>query len=378
MRLLYVASDQTLQGDTGGSVHVHEVASALGALGHEVHVVVKDAREESSARGTGYEVHRVRWTPGHRFFRFRVQPQIESLIAGLKPDAVMERYYNFGGEGVFAAERAGVPSLLEVNSPVIDHRGSLKAAIDAVAIVRPMRQWRERIAAAATALISPLKEIVPAFAHAKTHVVTWGANVDAFHPLRRSAGRRSAWGASESTCVALFSGSHRPWHGVHNLEAAARRLRDRRDILFVFAGGERTGGAQDFRGHYLGRAPYGEMPEVVASADVSIAPYDRSKLRSLALGFFWSPLKIFEALASGIPTVTLDIAPLNEIIRGGVEGVFARENDTEDLARTIVALAEDRERRISMGRHARERAPLYSWAAHGRQIESILEGIVRH
>jgi len=375
MRILYVASDQTLPGETGGSVHVHEVSQSLARLGHDVHAVVQDVGD--STRGAGYEIHRIRWTPQHRAFRWRARPQIENLIASLRPDVVMERYYNFGGEGVLAAAASGLPSLLEVNSPVIDHRGSLKAAFDAALFVRPMRRHRERIVRAASTLISPLVEIVPDFARPKTHVITWGANVDAFHPNRRNEARRRTWGASPETCVVLFSGSHRPWHGVHNLEAAAGSLKDRKDVLFVFAGGDHAGAATDFRGIHLGRMPYAEMPEVTASADLSVAPYDRTRLRSLELGFFWSPLKIFEAFASGLPVVTLDISPLNEIVRRDVEGVFVRENDPQDLARVIGALAEDGPRRRAMGRNAHERAPLYSWGAHAKQIEAILEGLIR-
>ena len=374
MRILYVASDQTLSGDTGGSVHVHEVSRELAKRGHDVHAVVWDRGGTPSFRG-GYSVHPIRWWPNHRFFRFRARPRVADLISRLKPDVVMERYYNFGGEGILAAEAANVPSLLEVNSPVIDHRGSVKAALDLLLITHPMRRYRERLARSARALISPIPEIVPEFARGKTHVVTWGADVETFHPERRSEARRKGWGASPQTCVVLFSGSHRPWHGVETLLAAARRLRGQANLIFVLAGGERTGVATDFQGRFLGRVPYGDMPEVTASADLSVAPYDRSKLRSLELGFFWSPLKIFEALASGVPTITLDIPPLHEIVRKEREGDFFRENDAEDLARVILSLAGDPERRLRLGRNARERAPQFSWAAHAAQVESILEGI---
>ncbi len=373
MRVLYVASDQTLPGETGGSVHVHEVSRELAKRGHEVHAVVQDRGEASP--GEGYTIHRIRWTPSHRLFRFRARPQIKALIDRLKPDVLMERYYNFGGEGILAAEASGVPSLLEVNSPIVDHDESLKALLDALLIVRPMRAYRERLVHSARALISPIKEIVPEFARAKTHTLTWGANVEAFHPSRRSEARRASWGATPQTTVVLFSGSHRPWHGVATLEAAARLLKDRADVLFVFAGGETEGVATDFRGRRMGRVPYRDMPEVTASADISVAPYDRSRLRSLKLGFFWSPLKIFEALASGVPTITLDIRPLNEIVRDGRESVFFKENDAADLARVIGLLAGDRDRRLAMAKSARERAPQFSWAAHAAQVESILLGL---
>lgn len=373
MRILYVASDQAVPGETGGSVHVHEVSRELAKRGHEVHTVVQDLGETSP--GDGYTVHRIRWTPAHRFFRFRARPQVEALIRRLKPDVLIERYYNFGGEGVLAAEAAGIPSLLEVNSPVVDHHESLKAVLDALLIVRPMRAYRENLVRSASALIAPIKEIVPEFARTKTHTVTWGANVEAFHPSRRSDALRASWGASPETTVVLFSGSHRPWHGVANLRAAARLLKDRADVLFVLAGGENEGIATDFSGRTLGRVPYRNMPEVTASADISVAPYDRSRLRSLKLGFFWSPLKIFEALASGVPTITLDVQPLNEIVREGREGVFFKENDPADLARVITSLAADRDRRLAMAKNARDRAPQFSWAAHAAQVESILTGM---
>lgn len=374
MRILYVASDQTLPGATGGSVHVHEVSRELSKRGHEVHAVVQD-HGESTPNVDEYSVHRIRWSPGHRFFRFRARPQIDGLIGRLQPDVVMERYYNFGGEGILAAEQARVPSLLEVNSPVIDHPGSWKGVLDALFLVRPMRRYRERLARSASALISPLKEIVPEWARSKTQVVTWGANLEAFHPEKRLEARRRSWGAGPETCVVLFSGSHRPWHGVHTLLAAASRLRDNPALIFVLAGGERSGVATDFNGRYLGRVPYEDMPEVTASADLSVAPYDRSRLPSLQLGFFWSPLKVFEALASGVPVVTLDIPPLNEIARSNREGAFFKENDPEDLARVISSLAGDHERRRAMGRSARDRAALFSWSSHAAQLEQILEGI---
>ncbi len=252
MRILYVASDQTLPGETGGSVHVHEVSRALAQRGHDVHAVVRDDGEGDSS-DDGYSVHRISWFPFHRFFRFRALPQIDALIRKLSPDVVMERYYNFGGEGILAAEAARIPSLLEVNSPVIDHRGSMKGRLDAVLLTRPMKRYRERLARSASTLISPLKEIVPDFARAKTHVVTWGANVEDFHPGRRSEVLRRAWGATPETCVVLFSGSHRPWHGVEILLAAARQLVNRKDVMFVLAGGDRESPAVDFNGRFHSR-----------------------------------------------------------------------------------------------------------------------------
>jgi glycosyltransferase involved in cell wall biosynthesis len=201
--------------------------------------------------------------------------------------------------------------------------------------------------------------------------------VDEFHSGRRSDALRREWGVPEGATVVLFSGSFRPWHGVHVLEEAARRLRPRADLFFVLAGGPRAGAATEYRGLSLGSVPYERMPEVVASCDIGVAPYDTSRLAPLRLGFFWSPLKIFEYMASGLPTVTVPLAPLSAIVRDGQEGRYAREADPIDLARAIASLADDAGARGRMGASARMRVvERYSWARHCEQLESVLHRMV--
>jgi alpha-maltose-1-phosphate synthase len=377
LKILYVASDQVVPGATGGSVHVLEVARGLAARGHAVHAVVRRREgEPQREERDGASWHRIRWTPPHRFFRFRARAAVERLAAQIAPDVVIERYYNFGGEGVLAAQARRVPSLLEVNSPVVDHPGSRKALLDALLVARPLRRYRERLCRAASALIAPIPEIVPAFALHKTEIVTWGANVLAFSPERRSAAGRAALGAPETAVVTLFSGSFRPWHGVHVFEAAARQLARRDDIFFALVGGSERREATGFRGCYLGSLPYERMPEIVASADIGVAPYDTARLRQMQLGFYWSPLKIFEYMASGLPTLTIPRPPLTEIVRADAEGLHFREADPRALADRIACLADDGALRARLGRAARERVvERYSWARHCEQIEAVLRRI---
>jgi glycosyltransferase involved in cell wall biosynthesis len=377
VRILYVASDQVVPGRTGGSVHVLEVARGLAARGHEVHAVVQrtpGALAEEDADGA--RVHRIRWWPPHRLFRFRARAAVGAVAERTRPEVVMERYYNFGGEGLAVARERGLPSLLEVNSPAVDHPGSLKALLDGATVVRPLRRYRERLCREATALVAPIPDIVPAAVRPKTRTVTWGANVDAFSPERRRDDVRVALGIPQGAMAVLFSGSFRPWHGVHVLEDAARRLADRADLYFVLVGGTAAGEGRGYRGRSLGAVAYERMPEIVAAADVGVAPYDTSRLGQLALGFYWSPLKIFEYMASGLPTITIGRPPLPEIVRDGAEGLLFRERDAADLARAIVRLAEDPALRAAMGARSRARVvDRYSWARHCETLERILQEI---
>lgn len=376
MRILYVASDQVVPGTTGGSVHVLEVARGLAERGHEVHAVVHaEPRAPDRELFHGVHLHRISWFPDHRVFRLRARPRIDALARELRPDVVMERYYNFGGEGVLSALRLGIPSLLEVNSPVIDHPGSLKALLDGLLVVRPLRRHRERLVRASKALVSPLPEIVPEFARPKTETVSWGANVASFTPERRSEAVRASLGIPEGAMAVLFSGSSRPWHGVHVFEAAARRLAGRTDLFFLLAGGERAH-AVGYRGRCLGPQPYARMPDLVAACDVGVAPYDTARLAQLALGFYWSPLKLFEYMASGLPSVTIPRFPLTEIVRDGQEGLHFRERDAADLAEKVGRLADDVTLRRRLGASARARVvERYSWQKHCEQLEKVLDRI---
>ena len=108
MRILYSAIDQTVPGTKGGSVHVTAVAEGLAALGHEVHVLVGPGDASVSRR------RRCTWIPmppplGAHQLRWARSGAVKRIAEQLRPDVIMERYYNFGGEAILhaqAAERA--------------------------------------------------------------------------------------------------------------------------------------------------------------------------------------------------------------------------------------------------------------------------------
>src|SRR5919108_506556 len=134
MRFLYCAIDQTVPGTKGGSIHVTAVAEGLAALGHEVHALVTPG-DGPFPSTPGRTVHWLPMAPplGKRHLRWMRTGAVRRLVSKLKPDVVIERYYNFGGEGILAANGEGVRTVLEVNAPVIDHAGSIKRVGDRAA-----------------------------------------------------------------------------------------------------------------------------------------------------------------------------------------------------------------------------------------------------
>ncbi|MEE9264561.1 MAG: glycosyltransferase family 4 protein, partial [Vicinamibacteria bacterium] len=267
------------------------------------------------------------------------------------------------------------------------HPGSVKSWLDRFLLFRPMKAAREDLCQKASALVTPLPRIIPpSVPREKIHPVHWGANVDMFQPGVTASGSAKELPIPNGASVVVFSSSFRPWHGAELLVRAAVRVLERSpNAFFLLLGAgpmlakvkqhaEELGVAA--RVHCTGAVRYEEMPRYLARAHLGAAPYQPSLHGQLQLGFYWSPLKIFEYMASGLPVVTLDIEPLREIVRPGLEGLLFPENHTERLAEAIGELVNSPERARAMGQSARQRiVSLYSWQVHCEALERVLAGV---
>ena len=375
MRILYSAIDQTVPGTVGGSVHVAAVAEGLAALGHDVHAL-------ASPGAGGFPDGPVRWIAmrpplGRKELRWARRRQVTRLARHLGVDAVIERYYNFGGEAILAGAAIGATTMLEVNAPVIDHDGSAKRLLDRALLVEPMRRWRERLCRAADVIVSPSAAILPPDTPvAKVLLLEWGADTGRFHPEAR--------GPLPFTrppgALAVFAGAFRRWHGAANLVHAMRQLKSRgvRDLSTVLIGdGPELGNVRSLAAGldnvvFTGAVAHAAVPACLAAADIGVAPFDPAAHAPLALGFYWSPLKIFEYMAAGLPVVAPDLPRIAALAAHDREAWLYDPGRPEALADALAALL-DRPSRQRLGAAARERAVRdYSWSAHCRALDAAL------
>ncbi|MEO8286468.1 MAG: glycosyltransferase family 4 protein [Chloroflexota bacterium] len=393
MRILYVASAIDAGGGSGGATHVSEVACGLRALGHEVAVIARpDLSGEAQSRlECGVPLRTVKW---RKELAMLAAPRVQRAIKAFRPQVVMERFYNFAGAGVLGAHRAGLPVLLEVNAPMIDPPGSLKSKVDRV-MLGSMRRWAVQQANWSAAIVTPLATTVPPeVPRHKIHELPWGANVDRFDPHVRETRKVELAALSRELglrCdgpVAAFLGSFRSWHGVGDFAEAARLLIERgSNLSFLAIGGgpeleplrEKVAGWNLPEGRFVFAGPqtHDRVPDYLALADIGVAPFDLAAHAPLqAFGFYWSPLKVFEYMSMALPVVTIDVAPLNEIIREGREGLLYPAGDVAALAGAMATLASADDLRQRMGAAGRERVVAhYSWRAHCVALDKILEQI---
>jgi glycosyltransferase involved in cell wall biosynthesis len=376
MRILYAAIDQTVPGTTGGSIHVAAVAEGLVRLGHDVHVAAMEG--DGPFPGGAVTWHHERPPLDVRQLRWLRAGRLTALARRLQPDVVIERYYNFGGEGLRAARRVGAAAVLEVNAPVVDHPGSLKRTIDRALVGEPMRRWREWQCRHADLIVVPSAQIVPAWVpRVRILEVEWGADTDRFRPGARGPVPFERAGGET---VAVFAGAFRAWHGAIHLVEAMDRLwnRGRRDIRAVLIGDgpelKRVGRAAARLPSITltGALPHERLPACLAAADVGVAPFDPAAHPPLSLAFYWSPLKVFEYMAAGLPVVAPAIDRLRTLVRHGREGLLYDGPAAEGIADALVALS-DPARRAALGAAARTRAETaFSWRAHCEALDAAL------
>ena len=378
MRILYAAIDQQVPGTVGGSVHVSAVARGLAARGHEVHTLATPGTG-GFPQGRGLQWTAISPPLGLPALRWMRRSEVARVARDWEPDVVIERYYNFGGEGIAAGRAAGAKTVLEVNAPVVDFPGSKKALLDKALIVEPMRRWRESLCAAADLIVTPSAAILPRDTPPRKIVeIEWGADTAAFHP----AAEGILPFERPNGMVAVFAGAFRSWHGAIHLARAVRilRQRGRTDISAVFIGdGPELAAVRreaDGVGGVIctGAIPHAAMPAALAAADVGVAPFDVGAHGPLSLGFYWSPLKIFEYMASGLPVVAPAVDRIPSLVGHEREGILYDASAAGALAAALERLS-DPGLRHRLGGAARERAVReFSWDAHCRKLDEAIRG----
>ena len=180
----------------------------------------------------------------------------------------------------------------------------------------------------------------------------------------------------EKRRVALFLGLIRPYKGVELLLEAFSRLPDRERWYAVVAG-EPWGALGDRLRHAVGELaledvvrldlrwiPEGEVPTLLAAADVVVLPYRSGSQSAVAPA----------ALASGVPVMASDVGGLSEVVEDGVNGVLVEPGSVESLVCAFEKL--DDERLATLAAGARAWRGKVTWDSYAATLEALLVRVV--
>jgi glycosyltransferase involved in cell wall biosynthesis len=369
MRVAYVCADYGIPvfGCAGGAIHVQEVVRVLLALGCRVELYAAAIQGTPAADLASVGVHELRpWRTADE----GANQQLAATLAAAGPfDLVYERYSLWSCGAMEHARRVGVPGVLEVNAPLIEESMTYRKPIDGDAAAG----IRARVFAAASLVAVVSRELVPyveqhAPAAGRVHVVP-----NAINPRRFPGDVPATHPAAPGVFTVGFVGSMKAWHGLPTLVAAFAELH-RRDpasrLLLVGDGPERgrTEAALTACGVreatlFTGAVPPDAVPGLLASMDVAVAPSPDLPM------FYFSPLKVFEYMAAGLPVVASRVGQLREVLAGEGRGVLCPPGDVTALVDALDRLRRDRLRRERLGRAARAYVLAhYTWDANVQRI----------
>jgi len=396
MRIAYIAADRgtPVFGPKGASVHIRAMSNALAQLGHQlvlyvaqrgsgdsplqaevVEVAARMDLADAPASGDARTVLKERRAVDQA-------AQIAQRVAldhGQHPfDLIYERYALFSDAGVCCAERLGIPCLVEVNAPLLEEQGTHRRLVNHALA----SQVRERVFRHADALL-PVSDALFAYAleqgadPARVHVIANGIDPHLFHPqaaplaLPQLAGKR----------VIGFSGSLKPWHGLDILLDAFRDIAvgyPERHLLIVGEGplrgwieGYAAGAGISAQVTVTGWVPLEQVAGYLRCMELAVAPYPPSD------DFYFSPLKLFEYLATGTAVIASRIGQIETSLRDGVDALLVRPGDRQQLAEAMVRLLGQPQLRRQLGLAAAQTGSERTWPNNARRVMAIANPLLQ-
>lgn len=361
LKILVVASDVRIPDQHGGSTHVQELVTHLRAHG-EVLLLASAGSHGEGIAAVGRPARR-----GNALMRhldaLAALPKALAAAREFGPDVIYERCTSYG-LGAMIGARLDVPVL----GMVLDTRFSW------LSLLRARR------------LVATRLDLVPARVRGKATKVDWGANPTRFDATISGAPARARLGLDDAWVVG-YAGTFRDWHGLDTLVPVARRLAHT-NVKFLLIGDgperaqvERLAANQGVSDRFVitGKVPYDDVPPLLAAADACVAPFmpDRHG-PSKRDGFILDPLKVFEYLSLGKPSLTIDAPNIRALFEDREHLRMVTPGDDDAMARVLQEWMADAAAATDMATRGREHVLAnYTWTAHARQLSELFHDMLR-
>lgn len=365
MRIALIAEDYYPQ--LGGvPEHVHHLALALNARGHQADIVTSHMRGASADPPF---VHRIgtsvvlyanggvaRVTAGWRLRRRltelfqRQRYDVIHVHGGLNP--------TLGLVAPPAAWRAGIPVVATF------HTWFPRSVVYRV-LRRPIQHLLNRHAAA-IAVSSSAQAAMERYFRAPWQIIPNGVDTTQFHPDGRAPYRVA------SSPRILFLGRLEPRNGLATLLDAMPAVLGRFPSAQLLIAGDgpwrrayqRQASRLGDRVRFLG-AVFAERPQLYQSADLYVCPTTRASFG----------ITLLEAMSSGTPMVASDLPAFREV--AGDAARFAPRDAAAAWGDAIVSLLEDPVAHRALALAGRARALEYDWSLIADRVLAIYQQVTR-
>ena len=413
MKILYLCADLGIPvlGRKGAAAHVRGLATALARAGHTVSLAAASLSKSPWEKPAKFDLPLCQLRPSSDIERvflslksYSEALETENSVPGEvrrilydrelaiqlrrrfekdPPDFIYERASLYATAGVLLARKLNVPSIIELNSPLPIEQAAYRGAGLGDLAARAER-WILSQSDAVVVVSNELREYAVSLGidPGRVRVVPNGADPNLFRPRPRQKNARARWGLRDGPVLG-FVGGIRPWHGVQVLPPLLERLVPRhKDLRLVIAGDGPLRAELERNLNTKGLAqnvvwtkslPHDEIAELIPHFDVALAPYS-----SLNHAFYFSPLKLYEYMACGVPVVAARTGQIAEVVRDGETGLLYPPDDVEALTRACDRLLDDPALRERMGQAAaraiRER---YTWDHNAARVVELARSLMQ-
>lgn len=368
--LAYVCADPGVPvfGQKGASVHVREMLRAFRRTGANTDLYTTRAGGDPPAGLADINVTHVPVAPGadtrsRERNALAASGRLAVRLAARSYDIVYERYSLWSHAPLERARVAGATTVLEVNSPLIEEQEKHRALEDrSMAKIVAKRAFvsADVIVAVSNEVAEWVRGMEPG-SSPKIVVVP-----NAVDPARFTPRYMNPDGLRRDGPFAIgFVGTLKPWHGLESLIESFAILRERVEarLLIVGDGPEKAAVEERLAGLGLkddveltGSVDPDRVPVLLNEMDAAVAPYPGIP------GFYFSPLKVFEYMAAGLPVVASSVGQIPQIVQNGVTGFLTPPGDVHALAAALERLATEPELPVAMGNAGRREVEAkHSW-----------------
>lgn len=300
---------------------------------------------------------------------------LQLLKNAKKYDFIYERYSLWSYSAIDYAKQNNIPSVLEINSPLIDEEKKYRKLINERAALNIAKKVFNN-SSVLTVVSKPIMKYVNDFLDIdkKIYLVPNGVNTKTFkNPEKPNLN------GIDNKFIVGFVGSLKKWHGVSMLiDSFEIFLKNNPKSVLLIVGDSKERKHLEERINSKGLADsiiltgsvqHCEIPGYLSIMDISVAPYLDQE------NFYFSPLKIYEYMAAGLPVLASDLKQIRTIIKDLENGKLFTPGDVNSLSENLQFLKDNPDICQRLGKEGRLSVENNSWDTIAKRIINIIANL---
>ncbi|MER3445988.1 MAG: hypothetical protein C4291_03755 [Candidatus Dadabacteria bacterium] len=375
MRIAYITNSHIPSVYANG-IQTMKMCEAIVGLGHELTLLVPPNEKEDIQIKDGdtlsfYGVEKVFEIKVTPFRRKSFHALVSSIYAKLKN---VDLCYTRCDYAAYFASRLGISTVFEAHKPFSPKLGTR---------INPSLLFNSPYLKLVSISNSLTKLYIQNYNVNPQKIITEhdGVDLEKFTALPTKEELRRELNLPQDKRIICYTGSLYRGRGIELLLLASKKLPP--DSLVLLVGG-RTEDLEKYKRialnmgctsvHFTGFVPNNTVPKYLVASDVLVMPYQSGAEdpSGCVIADFFSPLKMFEYMASGRPIIASDLGVIKEILRDRENAILFDPSDEVAFLNAIKIALEDRELAQRISRNAQEEVKKHTWAKRAQEIFSFL------